>query len=112
MFGDQPARVRDGAARLADGSLTGSVLTLDQALRNILAFAAVTLPEAVGMLTCNPARAAGVAGRKGYLRPGYDADLLVWDAALQLQATICRGRVAFATPAWRDHLSALPPAGP
>jgi N-acetylglucosamine-6-phosphate deacetylase len=43
------------------------------------------------MLTRNPARAAGVAARKGLLRPGYDADLLVFDAGLRLRATYCGG---------------------
>lgn len=109
-FGDQPAHVADGAARLADGSLTGSVLTMDQALRNLHAWGGVTLPEAVGMLSSNPARDAGVAHRKGRLQPGYDADLLILDADLRLQATICRGHLAFALPAWQARLRALPPA--
>jgi N-acetylglucosamine-6-phosphate deacetylase len=105
-FGGQPAHVEGGVARLADGTITGSVLTMDQALRNVCAFGAVSLPAAVGMLTRNPARAAGVTGRKGLLQPGYDADLLIFDAEQRLQATICRGRLAFATPAWQDRLHA------
>jgi N-acetylglucosamine-6-phosphate deacetylase len=109
-FGGQPAYVRDGAVRLADGSLTGSALTLDQALRNLRDFTGVPLPAAIGMLTANPARSAGVAARKGRLLPGYDADLVILDADLRLQATICRGRVAFATDAWRERLRALPAA--
>jgi len=42
------------------------------------------------------------------LHAGYDADLLVFDSSLALQATICRGEIAFATDAWRQRLSALP----
>ncbi len=103
-FGGQPAHVAGGAARLADGSLCGSVLTMDQALRNVVRFAELPLPAAVGMLTLNPARSAGAAQRKGLLRPGYDADLLVFDQDLHLQVTICRGRVAYATEAWRARL--------
>jgi N-acetylglucosamine-6-phosphate deacetylase len=91
-------------ARLADGTITGSVLTMDQGLRNVCDFGGVALPAAVGMLTHNPARSAGVAARKGLLQPGYDADLLIFDAALQLQATFCRGHLAFATPAWQARL--------
>jgi N-acetylglucosamine-6-phosphate deacetylase len=110
-FGGQPAHVADGAARLADGSLCGSVLTMDQALRNIMSFADVPLTAAIGMLTLNPARSAGAAGRKGLLQPGYDADLLILDRDLQLQATICRGKVAYATEAWRARLAgALAPS--
>jgi N-acetylglucosamine-6-phosphate deacetylase len=107
-FGGQPARVIDGVARLADGTITGSVLTMDQALRNLVERVDVPLPAAVGMLTLNPARSAGVAERKGRLQPGYDADLLIFDADLRLQATICRGRLAFVTDAWREPLAALP----
>lgn len=103
-FGGQPAHVIHGVARLADGTITGSVLTMTQALRNVLAMTGVSLREAVGMLTRNPAHAARVADHKGLLQAGYDADLLICDASLTLQATICRGEVAYATQAWRERL--------
>ena len=106
-FAGQPAQLIHGAARLADGTITGSVLTLNQALRNMLQMTGVSLREAVRMLTLNPARAARVAERKGQLQAGYDADLLIFDESLQLQATICRGVMAFSTPAWQERLEAL-----
>ncbi len=106
-FAGQPARVSRGAARLADGTITGSVLTMDQALRNILLMTSVTLPQAVGMLTLNPARTVRMAHRKGCLRAGYDADVLIFDQSLTLQATICCGSVAFTTDAWRERLSPI-----
>lgn len=106
-FAGQPARVIDGVARLSDGTITGSVLTTDQALRNLVELVGVTLPEAVGMLTLNPARSAGAAQRKGRLQPGYDSDLLIFDRDLRLQATICRGKLAFAGETWRDRLAQL-----
>lgn len=106
-FAGQPARVIDGVARLSDGTITGSVLTTDQALRNLVEIVGVALPEAVGMLTLNPARSAGAARRKGRLQPGYDSDLLIFDRDLRLQATICRGKLAFVSAAWRDRLARL-----
>jgi len=106
-FAGQPAKVIGGAARLTDGTLTGSVLTMDQALRNMLLMTEVTLQQAVGMLTLNPAQAAQVALRKGRLKAGFDADVLILDQSLALQATICRGEIAFATDEWRERLSAL-----
>jgi N-acetylglucosamine-6-phosphate deacetylase len=106
-FAGQPAQVIHGVARLADGTITGSVLTMDQALRNIVQMGDLSLQEVVGMLTLNPAQAARVAGRKGRLQAGYDADLVIFDSAFQLQATICRGTLAFATDAWRERLSVL-----
>jgi len=103
-FAGQMAQVICGAAHLADGTLTGSVLTMRQALCNMLEITHVSLSEAVGMLTLNPARAAHVDTRKGRLLPGYDADLLVFDHALNLQATICQGQLAYAAPAWNELL--------
>ncbi len=105
-FAGQPAQLIRGAARLADGTITGSVLTMDLALRNILEMTGVSLQEAVRMLTLNPAQAAHAAERKGQLQAGYDADLLIFDESLQLQATICRGELAFATAAWQERLDA------
>lgn len=99
-FAGQPAHIDHGVARLADGTITGSVLTMDAALRNVLRMTDATLSQAVGMLSRNPARAAQVADRKGLLRAGYDADLLVFDADLNLLATICCGEVAYASAAW------------
>jgi N-acetylglucosamine-6-phosphate deacetylase len=106
-FAGQPAHVERGAARLADGTITGSVLTMDQALRNTLRMMPVSLSEAVSMLTLNPARAIRVDGRKGRLRPGYDADLLLFSPDLTLQATFCRGKLTYATDAWRTQLAGL-----
>jgi N-acetylglucosamine-6-phosphate deacetylase len=106
-FAGQPAKVIRGAARLTDGTLTGSVLTMDQALRNMLLMTGVSLQQAVGMLTLNPALAAQVSHRKGRLKVGYDADVLIFDQSLALQATICKGAIAFATDEWSNRLSAL-----
>jgi N-acetylglucosamine-6-phosphate deacetylase len=103
-FAGQMAEVICGAAHLADGTLTGSVLTMHQALSNMLEMTHVSLSEAVGMLTLNPARAARVGSRKGRLQVGYDADLLIFDTAFNLQATICQGKLAYATTAWSSLL--------
>lgn len=106
-FAGQPLHVERGAARLADGAIAGSVLTMDQALRNALRMMGVSLSEAVGMLTLNPARAIHLDERKGRLRPGYDADLLLFSSDLTLQATFCRGQLAYASDAWRSRLAGL-----
>ncbi len=103
-FAGQSAQVIRGAARLSDGTITGSVLTMDQALRNVLQMTEASLQQAVGMLTLNPAHAAQASHCKGRLQAGYDADLLIFDHTLTLQATICRGFVAFATSEWSERL--------
>lgn len=106
-FAGQHVHMAEGAARLDDGSLAGSVLTMDRALRNMIQFTGVTLSDAVGMQTLNPAAAIQAADRKGRLRRGYDADLVLLDRELNLQATICRGTVTFATEQWCQRLAAL-----
>lgn len=106
-FGGQAARVIDGVARLADGTITGSILTMAQGLRNMSRLAGVPLVDAVRMLTINPALSARVATRKGRIDAGYDADLLIFDEELELQATICRGRLAYVTDGWRERLTPM-----
>jgi N-acetylglucosamine-6-phosphate deacetylase len=105
-FAGQMAEVICGAAYLADGTLTGSVLTMRQALCNMLEMTHVSLSEAVGMLTLNPALSARAEARKGRLHAGYDADVLLFDPAFNLLATFCQGRLAYATEAWGALLAA------
>ena len=106
-FAGQQAHVVDGAACLADGTLAGSVLTMAQALRNMLAMTPVSLQQAIRMLTLNPSQSAGYAARKGRLRTGYDADLLIFDTSLTLQATLCRGQIAFASEEWKQRFASV-----
>jgi N-acetylglucosamine-6-phosphate deacetylase len=103
-FSGQKARVIDGAVRLENGTLAGSALTMDQALRNVLRYTNASLSDVVRMLTLNPATSIRLDGRKALLKAGYDADLLIFDRDLSLQATICRGEVVFATEKWAKRL--------
>lgn len=104
VFAERTAHVIDGVARLPDGTITGSVLTMDQALRNLISWFDLTLSDTIRMMTYNPAIAARVSHRKGLLQPGYDADLAIFDTNFQLQATFCRGMLLYATDAWRTRL--------
>ncbi|WP_264798843.1 amidohydrolase family protein, partial [Acetobacter peroxydans] len=74
---------RGGPARLPDGALAGSVLTLDAALRNAVQ-AGTGLVEASALLSANPARYLGLNDR-GALQPGLRADLVVLSADLQVE---------------------------
>ncbi|MDH4179495.1 MAG: N-acetylglucosamine-6-phosphate deacetylase, partial [Armatimonadota bacterium] len=78
-LGGQAIVVKEGAVRLPDGTLAGSALTLDQAVRNIVEFTIAPLPEAIQMATLTPARSIGVSNRKGSLEPGKDADIVFLD---------------------------------
>jgi len=82
--------VSGGVCRSADGKLAGSTLTLDRALRNMVALG-VTLADALSMLTSNPARLLGLEGRKGAIVPGADADVVLLDAQLAVAGVMTRG---------------------
>ena len=75
-LGDDP-RTGLPCCRNREGALAGSVLTQDRAVRNMVAMAGVSLQDAVRMASYNPARLLGLEERKGSLREGADADLVV-----------------------------------
>ena len=87
--------VRDGACRLDDGTLAGSVLTMDQALRNVIDWTGLPLQDALGMATLLPARLIGADASKGSLDVGKDADVVVMDRDLRVLLTIVGGRVVY-----------------
>ena len=92
-LGGLPVQMRGGEARLADGTLAGSTLTLDQAVRNMVRYCAVPVGEAIAMASETPSKVIGVADRKGKLQVGYDADFLILDNELNVQATYIGGRI-------------------
>ncbi|MGN8197296.1 N-acetylglucosamine-6-phosphate deacetylase [Salinisphaera sp. RV14] len=93
-LGGQAVTVANGQARLANGTLAGSVLTFDAAFRNLLDFTGCELADAIAMSSTNVAHDLDVADRKGSLAEGFDADLVVLDAELRVRLTVCRGQVA------------------
>jgi N-acetylglucosamine-6-phosphate deacetylase len=90
--------VRDGAVRLPDGALAGSTLTMDRALRNLLAATGRPLAELWPTTSRNAARAIGLSDTKGSLAAGMDADLVLLDSAQQVCATVVGGEVVYARP--------------
>lgn len=90
MLGSLEVIVSGGICRNAEGVLAGSTLTLDRALRNIVALGA-SLPDAVRMLTLNPATLLGIEFKKGSLRAGADADILLLDEGLHITNVWARG---------------------
>ena len=86
--------VDEVSARLADGTLAGSILRMDQAVRNLLTFTGCSLREAVDSATLNPARLVG-SRHKGRLSPGADADIVLLDSSARVAATIVRGEILY-----------------
>ena len=89
-LGTFQVKVSGGVCRNAEGKLAGSTLTLDRALRNMVALG-VPLSSALQMVTANPARQIGLGSRKGVLAAGADADLVFLDANLEVSGVMTRG---------------------
>jgi len=83
--------VADGKAT-ANGSLAGSVLTMDRAVRNVTKFSNWSLREAVRAATLNPAQAVGLAGEYGHLAAGSAANFVVLSSAGDVLKTVINGR--------------------
>lgn len=90
-LGQLEVTVSGGVCRNAEGKLAGSTLTLDRALRNVVALG-VPLADAVRMLTLNPATLLGLEFKKGALRTGADADIVLLNESLQITKVWTRGR--------------------
>jgi N-acetylglucosamine-6-phosphate deacetylase len=90
MLGNFEVTVLDGVCRNSEGKLAGSTLTLDRALRNIVGLG-TPLGDAVRMLTANPAKLLGLEFKKGALRTGADADIVLLDEGLQVTNVWARG---------------------
>lgn len=82
--------LKDGAARLADGTIAGSSATLLDCVKKAVEFG-IPLDDAVRMASRTPAELLGV--KKGRIEPGYDADLLITDRELNIKTVITAGKV-------------------
>lgn len=94
-LGGQAVNVKDGKATLENGTLAGSVLKMDSALRNMMAFTHSTLQDVIQMGSVNPAVQLGVFDRKGSIKQGKDADFIVLNEANEVVLTVCRGQIAY-----------------
>jgi N-acetylglucosamine-6-phosphate deacetylase len=83
--------VADGAARLASGTLAGSVLTMIRAVQNMVELAGLPIEVVLPLATQIPARILGVADRKGKIERGYDADLVVLSEKFAIERVLVRG---------------------
>ncbi|MCD2423218.1 N-acetylglucosamine-6-phosphate deacetylase [Niabella pedocola] len=86
--------IEDGVAKLPDRSgFAGSVATADRLVRTMINDAGVPLQEAVKMMTQNPARIMGVNATKGELAAGKDADIVLFDAQVNIRMTMVAGDI-------------------
>jgi N-acetylglucosamine-6-phosphate deacetylase len=87
--------VKDSPARLPDGTLAGSTLSMERALRNLIAATGHPLEVVWPCSSLNAARALHLADRKGSIEAGKDADLVLLDAALEVRMTVAEGRIVY-----------------
>lgn len=91
-LGGQDVVVKDSAARLLSGNLAGSILTLDKAVKNVYENTDMPLYEVVRMATLNPAKHCKVSHKKGLIKEGYDADLVLFDENINIKKVIVSGK--------------------
>mgnify|MGYP003500757240 CR=1 FL=1 len=94
-LGGQPVIVKNGEARLHNGTLAGSVLRMNHAVRNVHKLAGVELTKVLDMASINPATNLGVQNDRGSLKVGKYADMVVLDENFEVVMTIAEGRIIY-----------------
>lgn len=94
-LGGQKVTVTGRDARLDDGTLAGSILKMKDAAKNMMEYTGCSMEEVIRMTALNAAKELNIADRKGSVRVGKDADLVVLNRDFDVCLTICRGEFAY-----------------
>jgi N-acetylglucosamine-6-phosphate deacetylase len=92
---EQRVFVKDGKATLSDGTIAGSTLTLNMAVKNMVEKGGFKIEDAVFMASYSPSLLLGLEDRKGSLEIGKDADITIFDDNFNVKMTIVEGKVVF-----------------
>jgi len=95
LLGDLEVVVDGQSARLLDGTLAGSTISLDAALRNLIAYTGCSLAQALPAVTTTPAKVLGLGATLGRIAPRYLANLVLLTPDLQVQAAIAKGQIVY-----------------
>jgi N-acetylglucosamine-6-phosphate deacetylase len=87
--------MKEGAARLPDGTLAGSTLTMNRAVYNFMQAVGKPLDQVWKTASLNPARAIHMHDRKGSLEVGKDADFVLIDDDLNVYLTVAEGQIVY-----------------
>ena len=90
-LGEFDVIVENGTARLLTGSLAGSILSMNNAIKNVVDWNIATLEEAIKMASYNPAVSCNIDDKCGYIKPGLPADFVVIDDLLNVYNTYLDG---------------------
>jgi len=99
-------RIEGGVVRAEDGTIAGSALHTDRAVRNLMSYASLPFARAIVCATAAPARLLGIERECGSIAPGLRADLVVWDDKYEVLTTIVGGE-----PVYGAHVLANARAG-
>jgi len=94
-LGGQEVIASKTKAMLKDGTLAGSVLTMNMAVKNMIYKVGVSLEDAICMATYNPAKCIGIENTKGSITTGKDADIVILDKKFETQKTIVKGEIVY-----------------
>lgn len=95
-LGGQTVYVKNGEARLADGTIAASIVPMNQAVLNFLINTGASLPDVIAMATENPAKDLGVYDRIGSLDEGKQADITILDSNdFHVKQTIAAGAIVY-----------------
>ncbi|MGE5847362.1 MAG: N-acetylglucosamine-6-phosphate deacetylase, partial [Ignavibacteria bacterium] len=94
-FADQKIYLKGKKAFLKDGTLAGSTLTLNLAVKNMIEEAGAKITEAVRMASLNGLKVLGLSHKKGILAAGKDADIVVFNENYEVQLTILNGKIVY-----------------
>ncbi|WP_096439548.1 N-acetylglucosamine-6-phosphate deacetylase [Alteribacter populi] len=94
-LGGQDVTVKGERAELSNGTLAGSVLKMNEAVRNMVQFSGCSLYEAVKMASLNPAKQLGIDDRKGSIEVGKDADFTILNENFEIFETYCKGQSVY-----------------
>jgi N-acetylglucosamine-6-phosphate deacetylase len=91
----QTVSVKGNVARIASGSLAGSVLTMDQAVRNTMTFCDIPFAQAIQMASLTPAKSLNLHTERGALEPGLRADVTIFSQDYSVETTIVGGNIVY-----------------
>ncbi len=94
-LGGQPVNVDETRATLSDGTLAGSILKMNDAIKNTMENTDCSMTDIIKMTAENPAKQLRIFDRKGSIQVGKDADLVILNDRLDVEMTFCRGNLAF-----------------
>jgi N-acetylglucosamine-6-phosphate deacetylase len=94
-LGGQVVLVNENSARLENGTLAGSILKLNNALKNFTGNTGLSINEAVKAVSFNPAVLLGIQDEKGKIEKGYAADIVIFDEGFEIQNTFVNGKLCY-----------------